>query len=254
MEARAMILAVTYPRLPVSTAEALLVEQQDLSVLDLRQHWAASHQKQEWYPTVPTRVNETGLSALRSGIVGIAQVHGFPDRQPRNGNTLFDQQVAVYLYERMGLVPAEASSSGVWSFLSLVLLPDVAVWRFPERHRNRFIGSDVMIGTPNRHVFGRLWARTYVFGSSLIPHLLEDNIEGILGRPTFGGSPRIARAIGNALVCAVAEHGVTNSQNLLRDAMKRLRRLAYLVSFDTLDDDQLRVILGEVFTASVHEI
>jgi hypothetical protein len=249
-----MILPVTYPRLPISVAETLLIEQQDLSPQALCQNFATSNPKQEWYPTVPTRISETDLSALRSGVVGIAQVHGFPNRQMRSGNTLFDQQVAVYLYEHMGLVPAEASSGGVWSFLSLTLLPDVAVWRFPERRRNRFIGSDVMIGTSNRHVFGRLWARAYIFGPPLIPHLLEDNIEGILGRPIFGGSQRISQAIGHALVRVVAEHNVTNSQNLLRDAMKRLRRLAYLVNFNTLDDDQLRDILTEVFTASANAI
>jgi hypothetical protein len=150
----------------------------------------------------------------------------------------------------MQLIPAEATAGGMWSFLSLVLLPDVAAWRYPDRNQYRFIGSDVMITTSNRHVFGRLWVRAYVFGPDLLAWLIEDNFEGIFGRPAFGGNVRTARAIAAAMVQVLAERRVANSQELLRDAMKRLRRLAYIVSFNGLDDGELSALLFEVFTAS----
>jgi hypothetical protein len=37
----------------------------------------------------------------------------------------------------------------------------------------------------------------------------------------------------------------------MRDAMKRLRRLAVVVSFGALGDDQLRGLLEDVFATSV---
>jgi hypothetical protein len=245
-----VITPVTYPRLPLAVANALLEEQRDLSVESLGHGVLTSHLKQEWHPTVPTRVTQDALSMLRSVVLDISYAHGFPQPQPRGSSAGFDQQLAVYLNEKMNLVPAEAAVGGIWSFISLVLLPDVAAWRYPDRNQQRFIGSDVMIGSSNRHVFGRLWARAYVFGPDLLPRLIEDNFEGIFGRPVFGGNIRVARAIAATMVRVLAERRVKNSQDLLRDAMKRLRRLAYTVSFNGLDGDELRDLLYEVFTAS----
>jgi hypothetical protein len=245
---------VTYPRLPSSVARSLLQEQKDLPIEALSPFVGTSYPKQEWHPTIPTRVAESAMTELRSTVVDIAHAHGFPEPQPRGGHSLFDQQLAVYLWQRMRLVPAEAAAGGVWSFLSLVLLPDVATWRYPGRNPQRFIGSDALIGTSNRHVFGRLWVRAFVFGPELLPRLIEDNFEGIFGRPAFGGNVRLARAIATGMARTIDEHTVTNSQELLRDGMKRLLRLAGIVRFNGLDDDQLGDLMNEVFTASVNEI
>jgi hypothetical protein len=245
-----VITPVTYPRLPLAAAKALLEEQRYLPVESLGHGILTSHPKQEWHPTVPTRATRDALSKLRSVVLDISYAHGFPQPKPRGSYAGFDQQLAVYLHEQMNLVPAEAAVGGMWSFISLVLLPDVAAWRYPDRNQQRFIGSDVMIGTSNRHVFGRLWTRAYVFGPDLLPRLIEDNFEGIFGRPVFGGNIRVARAIAATMVRVLAERKVTNSQELLRDAMKRLRRLAYIVSFNGLDGDELRDLLYEVFSAS----
>jgi hypothetical protein len=245
---------VTYPRLPPSAARPLFHQQKDLPLEELSAFIGTSHPKQEWHPTIPTRVTEGELAELRSTVLDIARANGFPQPQPRGRQTLFDRQLAVYLWERMCLVPAEAAAGGVWSFLSLVLLPDVAAWRYPERHPMRFIGRDVMIGTANRHVFGRLWARAYVFGPDLLHRLIEDNFEGIFGRPAFGGNVRLARAIGITMVRTIDDHKVTNSQELLRDAMKRLLRLASIVRFNALDDDQLNAVLDDAFTESANAL
>lgn len=245
---------LTYPRLPSAAARPLFEEQKSLSAEGLDRFISTRHSKQEWHPTVSSRVTMDELTELRSIVLDIARSHGFPQPQPRGGQSLFDRQLAVYLWEHMRLVPAEAAVGGVWSFLSLVLLPDVAAWRYPERHPVRFVGRDVMIGTSNRHVFGRLWVRAYVFGPELLHALIEDNFEGIFGRPAFGGNVRVARAIGATMVRTIDEHSVTNSQGLLRDAMKRLLRLASIVRFDALDDDQLSYLLDEAFTASANAI
>jgi Family of unknown function (DUF6339) len=249
-----MSIPVTYPRLSSAVARPLFQEQKDLPIEELDRFIGTSYPKQEWHPTIPTRVTPSELSELRSTVLDIARAHGFPQPQPRGGHTLFDRQLATYLWDHMRLVPAEAAAGGVWSFLSLVLLPDVAAWRYPDRHPVRFIGRDVMIGTSNRHVFGRLWVRAYVFGPELLHRLIEDNFEGIFGRPAFGGSARVARAIGATMVRTMDEHQVTNSQELLRDAMKRLLRLASIVQFNALDDDQLSDLLIDAFTASANVI
>lgn len=241
---------ITYPRLPRDVAESLLDELRDLSPGQLARMAGTSHPRQEWHPTIPARVTEDELRQLRTDVVAIAAGHGYPVQLPRGGHTIFDQQLAVHLYEAMGIVAAEAAAGGIWSFLATVLLPDVAAWRYPDRHRDRFIGSDLMIGTSNRHVFGRLWARVCILGAQTSSGLGEDNVASLFERPTIGGYPRLARAIGEAHIRTIAVTGIVQSQRLMRDAMKRLRRLAVLISFDALDDDQLRELLEEVFADS----
>jgi hypothetical protein len=243
--------SLTYPRLPANVARTLFQEQKDLSAEKLEGLSSTVHPRQEWHPTISPRVTRAELDRLRRATLDIAGAHGFPEPKLRGGHSLFDQQLAVYLWQQMQLVPAEAAVGGVWSFLSLVLLPDVAAWRYPDRNPARFIGRDTLVGTANRHVFGRLWARAYVFGPQLLPQLIEDNFEGIFGRPAFGGNIRVARAIASSMASTIDEHKVSNSQELLRDAMKRLLRLAGIVRFSGLDDNQLRELIDEVFATSV---
>jgi hypothetical protein len=196
------------------------------------------------------RASGDELQHLRNEVMDIAVRNGYPTLQPRGAQAPFDQQLAVHLYEHMGIVPAEAAAGGIWSFLALVLLPDVAAWRYPDRHRDRFIGADLMIGSSNRHVFGRLWARVHILGAEASSGLGEDNVVNLFERSTFGGDPRVARAIGETHIRTLAANQIVQSQELMRDAMKRLRRLAVLVSFGALGDDQLRELLEETFGAS----
>lgn len=241
---------LTYPRLPQAVAESLLEEQRHLSVDQLSGIAATSQQQQEWHPTVPGRVTDWDLQLLRADVVRIAFRHGYPILRPRGGHAPFDQELAIHLYEQMGIVPAEAAAGGIWSFLALILLPDVAAWRYIDRHRDRFIGSDLMIGTSNRHVFGRLWARVHILGPQASSGLGEDNVVQFFERSNFGGDPRLARLIGETHIHTIARQRIVQSQELMRDAMRRLRRLAVVVSFSAMNDDQLRDVLEEVFNAS----
>jgi hypothetical protein len=75
-------------------------------------------------------------------------------------------------------------------------------------------------------------------------------VVNLFERPTFGGDPRLARAIGETHIRTLAAERVIQSQELMRDAMRRLRRLAVLISFGALSDDQLKDLLEEVFGAS----
>lgn len=239
----------TFPRLPQNVAESVLSEQRNLSASQLTERAATTHLRQEWHPTIPTRVTEENLQHLRSEVVDLAVGHGYPNPQPRGGYASFEQEVSTLLYNRMGIVPAEAAVGGVWSFIALVLLPDVAAWRWSDGQPYRFIGSDLLIGN-NRHAFGRLWARAHVLGAYACAGLAEDNMVQILERSTFGGDERLAKAIAYVHLRTLSSSAELASQDLMRDAMKRLRRLAVLVTFIALSDSQLREVVDEVFMAS----
>jgi hypothetical protein len=242
---------ITFPRLPHDVARRRVDEIADLPINTLARRSELSHPAADWHPTMPWRVDSQTLETIREAIRLLAGEHGYPQPQLRGAHTDFDSQCGAELHRRMQIVPAEAAAGGVWSFLSLVLLPDVAVWRFPDRHRNRLIGSDLLLGSSNRHVFGRLWARAEVFDESANAALNEDEVVNLLERPTIGGDSRLASTIATVhLAVAAANPGVART-TLMRDAMKRIRRMAMIVSFASLDDGPLRLLIEEIFTASL---
>jgi site-specific DNA-cytosine methylase len=203
------------------------------------------------------RVSETRLKELRDAVETLAREVGYPDSSSRSGNADFDQRLAALMHSTMGLVPAEAASREVWAFLSLVLMPDLAYWRYPSPTRDSVLGTDL-----TRHVFGRMWWRAQLIHS---PEEEDPYAAlGILGEAAFdqiyarrkalGGSPHLVKAILTVWnEVALAELTNLNKRDTLRDFLKRLLRLAPFVTFDSVEasalEDELRATLRESVTA-----
>ncbi|MFG3423725.1 hypothetical protein [Micromonospora sp. NPDC047730] len=147
-------------------------------------------------------------------------------------------------------MPADAPSEEVWSFLSLVLLPDVALWRWPNPLRRP--GYERIIGRP-RNVFRRLWTRIHSLGEDLGAHLYEDEAVAILERPTLGAHPRVARAIAHGHLITAGGAGAART-DILRITARRLRRLAVVVSLESLDDAQLLDLVGNYTKEAVDQL
>jgi Family of unknown function (DUF6339) len=244
-------MSFVYPRLHSATAYELLAEYSSLTTAELRARSAVDHPRMEWYPTGPDRIRGQHLQDLQDIVRRIAANHGYPDLQvQRTPNyTRFDQEVGPELYQAMQIVPADAAHEGVWSFLSLVVLPDVALWRFPNRQRRddyeRIVGR-------SRNVFRRLWWRAYAFGpDSRGSQLLEDEAVAIMERPTLGGDPRIARAIADTHLDCIRDHPGLSRTEVMRQAMKRVRRLASVLTIGALDDSGLADLIRETFDAAM---
>ncbi len=149
-------------------------------------------------------------------------------------------------------MPVEASNEAVWSFISLVLLPDVTFWRF----RNKKLRNDYerALGYP-RNVFRRLWWRAYTLGlvdESAPSAMYEDEAVGILERPSIGGNRRLASTI--AAIHLRRFGKAARRTDIMRDALKRLRRLHAFTNFHGLTDDQLISVVEECFNATANII
>lgn len=244
---------LTYPRLDRTVAATLLEEYRRLSPNDLTQLVATSHSGASWHPTSPHRADAGTLEQVREAVVGTAGRCSWPAPIGARSRTLtrFDQQVAAELYTAMHIVTAEAAQEGVWSFLTLVLLPDVAMWRYPPtQHHDR---GERLLGTP-RNVFRKLWWRARVLGAdpaSPNAELLEDEAVGIMERPTLSGSPRVARAIATEHLRQIRANPDISRTELLRAATKRIRRYTSLISLPMLMDPDLQSLVNEAFDASV---
>ena len=239
-----------YPRLPDGAAAELLVELTGLDHSDLVERSSLEHRATSFYPTRTAEVTTARLEELQAAVRNLATTCGYPASGGKGSPALreFDQRCCRLLFEGMGIVVADAADDGVWSFISLVLLPDVALWRFPNQHARE--DYERLLGRP-RHVFRRLWWRAHNVGSDLGSQLLEDEAVGILERSAIGGNPAVARAIATEHLRRTATDLPVQRTELLRDAMKRIRRLAAIVSLSGLRPDELSAVVAETFDASV---
>ncbi|MGH7553509.1 MAG: DUF6339 family protein [Longimicrobiales bacterium] len=140
----------------------------------------------------------------------------------------------------------------MWTFLACQVLPDVAAWRFPDRHEER------LLGTP-RNTFRRLWWRAYILDGSrstsdstlVVDELGEDEVVQVMERPSLAGNPRLARHMCLVFLELAARTPQVSRMELMRDTAKRLIRLTPFIALDALDDDVLAGILHSVFSESV---
>ncbi|MFE0201378.1 DUF6339 family protein [[Kitasatospora] papulosa] len=243
-----------YPRLLADRARPLFEEYRHLTIFELTARVAVMHESAVYVATGGDRVSAVQLRELREGVLDLARRAGFPDDSDRAGNADFDIRLAAFLHAETGMVPAEAASRDVWAFLALVLLPDVAFWRYPSPPRDRVLGTDL-----TRHVFGRLWWRAQLVRSSdaqepygALRILGEAAFDQIYARrAALGGSPHMVRAV--LRVWKGLDLTGLNERDTLRDFLKRLLRLAPFVLFDGIEqealDEELRAVAQETVAA-----
>lgn len=247
-------MGLLYPRLLAGQAKPMHEEYRNLTIADLAQRTSTNHDSAVYVATGGSRVPERELLELRRLVVSLAEEVGFPGESTRSGRAAFDLQVAAAIHTTMRLVPAEAASGDVWAFLALVLLPDVAYWRYPWPPGDRIVGTDL-----TRHVFGRMWWRAQLVHSSDEPDpyaALE-----ILGEAAFDQIYARRKALGNSPYLVKGILRVWNDLDLsglderevLRDFLKRLLRLVPFVLFESLSvkdlDEELRTAAREAVAA-----
>ncbi|MFC4067010.1 DUF6339 family protein [Actinoplanes subglobosus] len=235
-------MSTLYPRLPESAAKDLYKEIRECEVGTRFPASATTHLAQYFAPTGGGRATPERLKVLRDLIVDAARRHGFPDLPLGRSVHNFDTELARSLHVEMDLVPAEAAARPIWAFLALVVIPDVAVWRFPRPPVDRVSATDI-----TRHVFGRLWWRAELLHDNSRPddpyHLLnvfpERNFDQILARRrSIGGSPELIRAL--AKEWPTVWSGLDETESL-RDVLKHLMRRGAFQDLFGLPEDLLRV-------------
>ncbi|MFD9163022.1 DUF6339 family protein [Streptomyces sp. NPDC059558] len=251
-------MAYLYPRLLPKASVSLRYECLGRAVDELRERAGVSHPAVFYAATGGMRLPQQRLRALREAVVGCAIDHGYPASPARRQAASFDIATAEILHRESGIIPAEAVAGDLWAFLSLVVMPDVAAWRFPDLHRDRVLGTDV-----TRHVFGRLWWRAHLLHDegadredlyAALSVLGEAAFDQIYARRTsIGGSPHLVRAIVRTWEGVDVAHGDVGERDLLRDFLKRVRRLNAFISFDSLPADvleeELSTLVGESLRA-----
>lgn len=242
-----------YPRLARTVAQRLIHEREDLSLTELESLSSLAHPEAEPSATGGHPVGQDKLIEVREAIRAIAIAAGYP--QPLNTTTtqVFDRPCGTRLLEIMEIVPADAAEEGVWSFLSLVLVPEIGPWRFPNRSEERLLGRP-------RNVLRRTWWRAWALGPDLehapagCTPLGEDESVQIMERPSLGGNRRTARAIQAALWRAESSSPAVARSEIMRELTRRLRAAKSHISLDALEDDALADMLDRLIAESIRSM
>lgn len=162
----------------------------------------------------------------------------------------FDLNVGRALFNNTRDVRGEMGDPRVWDFLTLVLLPDLAVDRLGQNVDQLAPSAatrDRLTGGHRRHVFQRLWKRWTVFGPTLVEssRLTEDDYVQLLERRLTGDRGALAKPVAQLILESGLEG--TARRDYARALMRHLLQLSGIVHIGTdspefLDDliDHLR--------------
>lgn len=197
-------------------------------------------------PTGGTRVSAGQLRKLHSDVVAIAQESGYPGT---GRYSEFDFRASVYLGESPLFMSGEALRDDVWSFVSIVMFPDIVWWRFRKDSRARYFGGV-------RNAFQRLWIRARALDRGaghpdrwgLLRDLTEDALVQITERPSIGADPRVARQLAEAWVRARDRYGRDGLEDVMRSVTKLLRMRNVIRAYAVLPDQTLAEEFDELFS------
>jgi len=244
-----------YPRLNLPRAHYLAQEYSSKTIEELASISSASFDAMTFAPTGGNRIERGDLEELRRGVLARASSAGYPAGPAETAAAEFDAECAALLHSTMRLHPSEASHLEVWAFLTCVLLPDLVRWRFPGAVEggtspDRFVGSDRGL---RRNTFGRLWWRAQLFCTTgrpnpygLLTKLTEDELVQLTERSSLAADAGLLVQFSDTFLWTL-ERGAGSSgrglrRELLRESVKRLRRLLPMTAFDMLD----RQVIGSI--------
>lgn len=210
----------------------------------------------EYGATGGDRVPENVLAKVVGLVRRAAVAHGYPSRHEEDRKRQFDLDVTRVLMEHIQITPHEASVPGVWHTMTCVLLPDLVRWRFPHDDPDSPRALDRFL-SPVRNCFGRLWRRAFLLRDAqasdpyhLVAALSEDQFLHLVERPHLAGNRRLALLV--ARDCVGLK--VSRKDDIMQDAAKRLRRIASVLSLETLPDPELAKVVQRAFQDSVQVI
>jgi hypothetical protein len=198
------------------------------------------------FPAEGVPVSVARLRELHS--IAFDAVHSLDVRRRADRDRLFDVAVGNVLaswFEEDGR--SQAAHPDIWPYITLVVLPDLAVQRFGPDATGRLPHDRFVAG--RRNVFQRLYLRSWILGDLLSdPELpmFEDELVGLIDR-NLSSDHRLARMVSEQ----ITNLGRTrNRREPVRNAFKTLQFELRVTDVSALNDDALRSLLSGMFQPS----
>jgi hypothetical protein len=258
------------PQLPAAAAMPLLREIASASVSQSERIDRLGHPQAYTMPTGGSPLPESRLAELRDAVLRVAREHGFPDARP-SGFLGFELKVAEILagwdpFWIDGRPSGEALRNDCWTFLTVVVLPDVAVWRWPAKEesadgkawKGRMLGG-------SRNTFQRIFRRLMCLDRGadhpdrwgLIRELQEDDFSAILERPGLSSNRDIAICLGEEYLVMKQRQSHQSADvrtAVYRQATKAIRAYGVVQPLDLLTPEARRQIIHAAFLRHEEEI
>lgn len=254
------------PQIPSGVAESLLLElvlarPENLDPGDEFRYSQAITQ-----PTGGLPITDVLLKHLRELIVSSARKHGFPGSRPTSFLD-FELEVAEAfaqwspLWNEEGKPSGEALRNDCWTFITIVVLPDVALWRWPAKTDQEGSGGRSwkgrMVGGM-RNTFQRIFRRVMCLDRGvdhldrwgLIRQLQEDDFSAILERPGLSSNRDIAVCLGEEYIAMkqrLNQHSSAVRQDVYRQATKAIRAYGFVQPLDLMPAENLARLIKDAF-------
>lgn len=221
-------------------------------------------------PSENIKVRTVQLDEFRYEILDLSKKYGFGSDEPNRFRD-FEYDVAnslanwKLLWEN-SLPTGEALRNNFWTYLTIVILPDVAIWRWPlpehgemsNAWSGRFMGG-------TRNTFQRIFRRVLSFDRgknhpnrfNLIKDLMEDDFSAILERTSIGCNPKIAIALAEEFLLMRKRLSDKNKQIqtlIYRESTKDLTAYGKVQSLDLLEDQELKELISQVFNQKENQL
>lgn len=242
-----------YPRLPDGVARAIVSGWDRSDLLGLRNSASLQHHSAAPSATGGHAADIDDVLRVQKAVRSVADNFSFPAPLGQSAQQQFDQACGAALFESMRIVPADAASRGVWTFLTVVVLPEVAEWRFPNAPLERVLGDR------RRNVLRRLWWRSWTLDSpDTMPAgctpLGEDELVQIMERPGLSGDARVGRALQAAVWKIEKKHPTAPRSRVFRQVCLHLLARKSHVLLASLTDQQLADAVDDAIVKAVARI
>lgn len=131
----------------------------------------------------------------------------------------------------------QASNPEIWPYLTILVLPDLAVRRFGPDSSGKLPKDRYLSG--RRNIFYRAYLRSWILGDLLsdpdLP-LYEDDLVGLVDR-NLSADHRVARIIAEQ-IRSLAGH--PNRREMVRNGLKAVQYELRVTDLSSLDDDGIR--------------
>ncbi|AZZ38721.1 hypothetical protein [Acidipropionibacterium jensenii] len=190
------------------------------------------------------------VDAWREAIV--ARLTGF-DLHTKEGRDGYGMELGRAIAEVIDPIGSDASHDGVWSYLSLRVLPDVVLARWPGETivgelrlpADRWIGAQS--GNQDRSYLKQSWRRWQILGPVMVdadPLFGEAEFAAMLGRPSLARDQRLIRQAATAILSYGAGQPGGRSE-FARKFMALIAARTGSMLLDILSDEELRDFVEE---------
>ena len=192
------------------------------------------------------------LAKFRTGVLSMAGVSNGSVKdltlKPIEFDQLFVRNCQILFQDFESI---DTFQSEVWSYITIRVLPDLALWRWPDNAPERYFGN------PERNAFQRLWHRSFILGPELGSELQEDEAISIFERmEALGSNKNVAVPLARRIV----KYRLNRSKNepgsseVTSQVVVRLRRAMAVTNIVSLSEREIEKLIDDQFSFALESL